>query len=170
MTHRRSMSDGYTHEDLGVTKAEFDRLLRAIDEEIVPAGVAFSKRNISLFQHGGMRVDELIRNWSVRGYKDPFADREIILTERELEDIIHEAAENTQRFVEYRIEGTTVYATFSSNSRKNAWDAVYDFNDNGRITGRFKCEVAYLSAKAPRWFGENIEILVRRLVDEKDYM
>lgn len=49
-----ALSDRYTHEDLGVTRAEFDRLLRAIDDRIVPASVAFSKRNISMFRHGGV--------------------------------------------------------------------------------------------------------------------
>jgi len=82
-----ALSDGYTHEDLGITRAEFNRLLRAIDDGIVPVGVAFSKRNISMFRHGGMRVDELIRNWSCGAYKDPFVDREIVLVKVNLKKL-----------------------------------------------------------------------------------
>jgi len=165
-----ALSDGYTHEDLGITRAEFNRLLRAIDDGIVPVGVAFSKRNISMFRHGGMRVDELIRNWSCGAYKDPFVDREIVLSQSEFEEIIREAASETQGLKDYEIDGMTVYARFYSNSRKQTWRAEYDFNDNGRITGHFECRTEYLSAKAHRWFGDNVESLIRRLVDEKDYL
>lgn len=161
-----ALSDRYTHEDLGITRAEFIRLLRAIEDGKVPAGVAFSKRNISMFRHGGMRVDELIRAWSGSEYKDPFADREIVLSRREFEDIVDEAYSQTQGIEGYEIDGMIVYARFYSNSRKQTWEARYYFNDNWVIT---RCQSAYPEAKSYRCFAENIERLVRRFMDEKDY-
>ena len=169
MPYKR-LSDRYTHEDLGITRAEFNRLLKAIDDGILPARVAFDKRNIDSFRYGSMHVDELIRNWSrARGeYIDPFADREIVLNQHEFKEIIHEAALQTPNFKEYEIDGMTVYVSFYSDSGKSIWEAIYDFNDNGKITGKFNCQVSYLSAKAPRWFGDNVTNLIRRLTDEKD--
>ena len=164
--------DRYTHEDLGVPRAEFERLRRAIESGIVPAGVAFDKKNISMFKYRGSgSVDELIRVWSRGDYQDPHADREIALSYREFEDIIHEAASLLKREIkDYEIDGMMVYVKFYSNSEKSAWSAEYNFNDGGRITGRFECRETYPHAKAPRWFGDNVERLIRRLVDEKDYM
>jgi len=164
-----ALSDRYTHEDLGITRAELNRLCMAVDDGIVPAGVAFSKRNISMFKHGGLRVDELIRAWSRGNYKDPFIDREIFLSRREFEDIIHEAVTQTQGIKNYEIDGKMLYVRFYSNSEKSTWDAEYNFNDGGNITGFFECRTAYPEAKSPRWLGDNIERLIKRLVDEKDY-
>ncbi|MCL2081762.1 MAG: hypothetical protein FWH04_00765 [Oscillospiraceae bacterium] len=134
---RQRLRDRYTHEDLGVTKAEFNRLLQAVDDEIIHEGIAFSKRNIDMFKYGGMRIDDLIRTWSVRGYKDPFEGRVFDISQREFEEIVYEAAVNNPSVDAYKIEGATVYVKFYSRSRKQSWQAVLDFNDDGRYTRRF---------------------------------
>jgi hypothetical protein len=161
-----ALSDRYCHEDLGVTKAEFNRLLRAIDDGILHESVAFSKRNISMFRYGGMRIDDLIRNWSCGNYQDPFADRAMVLSRREFEDIIDEAYSITQGIAGYEIDGMTVHATFYTNSRHNTWVAIFHFNDTWEVT---RVESAHPEAKSPRCFAENIERLIRRLMDERDY-
>ena len=168
MSRRKRYFD-YTHDEIGITRAEFYRLCKAVEDGAIPESIAFDRRNLSQYRYEKGGVDRLIRTWSGSSYEDPYENREIDISLSDFEDIVHEAASMTQNVRDYKINGTTVFVRFWSNSGKQSWGAEYDFNDDGRITGHFRCHSSYQYAKAPRWFGENVNHLIRRLIDEEDY-
>jgi len=159
----------YNHNELGITKAEYHRLCKAVEDGIVPEGIAFKRGNLNQYRYEPGSVDSLIRAWSGSSYIDPFKNRDINISQHDFEDIIRDAVSMTSSIKNYEVDGMTVYVKFLSNSKKQSWSAEFDFNDNGIITGCFKCYSTYPEAKAPRWFGENVSLLIRRMIDEGDY-
>jgi len=161
--------DDFDYEEWGLTRAQYNRLRKAVDDGIVPYGIAFSRRNLNQYKYEPSFSDQLIRSWSGNSYKDPYADRERDINQNDFERIVQEAARRTSRVNSVEIVDTNVYTEFSSRSGKETWVASYDFNDNGRITGKYRCWPGYSNANAPRFFVENIVMLIKRLIDEKEF-
>lgn len=148
-----------------MTKGEFMRLLDAVDSGVILDSIAFSRQNLNMYKYQPGEVDRLIRTWSGSSYHDHFVDLEISINRDMFAQIVHEAAQQTYGVESIDIQGTTVYATIKSNTGRSTWVAEYDFDDNGRISGNFKCHTPYFEAVAPRALGERIQKLIRRAVD-----
>lgn len=160
--------DSYDYRDMGITKGEYNRLCVAVDDGIIPESIAFSRKNISSFKYGALKVDDLIRAWSGSSYVDPFLDVEIDINQDEFENIIHDVVDMMSHNIkEYEISGTNVRVAFFTNSRKGSWWANFDFDDDGQITGycRFNSPNFSQSAGLPQSFARNVHALIRRLAD-----
>lgn len=148
-----------------MTAGEFERLMDAINSGVILDSIAFSRQNLNMYKYQPGEVDRLIRTWSGSSYHDPFADCEISISWDMFAQIAHEAAQQTYGVESIDIQGTTIYATIKSNSGRSTWVAEYDFDDNGRITGKFNCHTPYFEAVAPRALGERIQKLIKRAID-----
>lgn len=87
-------------------------------------------------------------------------------------DIVHEVSREMPKVKSVDIHGSAVNVTFKSNSGKQTWGTIFDFDDDGEITGNSKYYLPagagpYATANAPRFFGEKVGDKIREMLDDE---
>lgn len=81
------------------------------------------------------------------------------ISEFDFENIINGVAKEMPKIKSFDIRESVVDVTFNSNSKKQTWGASFNFDDDGEITGNYKCHHpngSYATSKELRFFGEKV--------------
>lgn len=86
------------------------------------------------------------------------------LTAQGFADLAEEVARRTTRVVRAEVKGMTVDLVVRSNSGLTTWDAQVDFNDYGRLTGRYWLKSGNDQSPIPKFYADRLrEEIARRI-------
>lgn len=86
------------------------------------------------------------------------------LTARGFAELAEEVARRTTRVVRADVKGMTVDLLVRSNSGLTTWEAQVDFNDYGRLTGRYWLKSGNDQSPIPKFYADRLrEELARRI-------
>lgn len=145
----------YSREEWGISKTEYNRLMEAVEQGIIPAFTVEGRRYE--LQHGYITADELIRSFDYgRRFHSEFAQSKDCIEEYEFKKIVSEILDGNSNVASYEFFDMAVQIRLYSRSGKSKWDTFLDFNDGGRITGRYKYTKGYEGATQPWSIGNEI--------------
>lgn len=89
------------------------------------------------------------------------------VSQSEFKEIVQMTAEKLNKRVKKRIagvetRGTTIILFVTSASELTRWKAEIDFNDRGRVTGRYRLKSENSQSPIPKAFAENVREQVMR--------
>lgn len=145
----------YSREEWGISRTEYDRLLEAVEQGIIPDFTVEGRRYE--LQHGYITVDELIRSFdSGRRFHSVFAQSKDCIEEYKFQKIVSEVLNGYSDVASYEFFHMAVQIRLYSRSGKSKWDTYLDFNDCGRITGNYTYTQGYEGAAQPWSIGNKI--------------
>ena len=76
--------------------------------------------------------------------------------------IAHKAGKNIKRLIAMNVDGTDVHGVMVSQSGASDWNFRLDFNDYGRVTGKFWCESDNNDSNIPSIIGEKMATDIKK--------
>lgn len=145
----------YSYEDWGITRTEYERLKDAVAQGIILQITA--ERRMNELKHGYISVDELIQMFD---YSHKFSSTHnpirSSIEQKEFEEIAASILDKSRLVTSYSFSYMAVEVKISSRSRKAGWMCHLDFDDDGRINGRYSIHSTYPESTQPRVIGDRI--------------
>lgn len=146
----------YNREDWGISKSEYNRLVEAVEQGILPNFTVEGRRYD--LKNGYITADQLIRAFDHSGrFHSKYTQSRDCIGEREFQHIVAEVLNRSNDVYKYEFFNMAVQITLYSRSKKSKWNTFLDFNDHGRITGKYTYTQGYLGAAQPWVIGDEIQ-------------
>lgn len=145
----------YSREDWGISRTEYNRLVEAVEQGILPNFTVEGHRYE--LKNGYITADELIRGFdSSRRFHSGHMQSRDFISAQEFQNIVAEVLNRNNDVYKYEFFNMAVQITLYSRSKKSKWNTFLDFNDNGRITGKYTYTQGYEGAAQPWSIGNEI--------------
>lgn len=145
----------YSREDWGISRSEYNRLVEAVEQGILPNFTVEGRRYE--LKNGYVTADELIRGFDHSGrFHSEYKQSRDCIGEQEFQSFAAEVLNGSNDVYKYEFFNMAVQITLYSRSKKSKWNTFLDFNDNGRITGKFTYTQGYEGAAQPWSIGNEI--------------
>ena len=155
----------YSKDLWGITLTEYNRLKEAVEQGAVLPWIPDS-RIYELRTHQ-TTVDEIIRQFDIKKrFQSNYNAARDCITEPEFRQIVNEVLRDNPDVCDYRFFDMGVRIDFFSNSRKTTWTAELFFNDDGRITGKYRYSSPFPGASLPWTTGNQISRMIRSAMYE----
>lgn len=150
----------YSREEWGISQTEYNRLMEAIEQGIIPDFTVEGRRYE--LQHGLITADELIKGFdSGRRFRSDYSQSRDSIEESEFQEIVSVVLDKNRNVASYEFFHMSVQIRLFSRSRKQKWNTLLDFDDNGSITGRYTYTQGYEGASLPWSIGNEISRYIR---------
>lgn len=145
----------YSREDWGISRTEYNRLVEAVEQGILPNFTVEGRRYE--LKNGYITADELIRGFDhSRRFQSRYMKSRDFIGEQEFQNIVDEVLNRSSDVYKYEFFNMAVQITLYSRSKKSKWNTFLDFNENGRITGNYTYTQGYEGAAQPWSIGNEI--------------
>lgn len=145
----------YSREDWGISRSEYNRLVEAIEQGILPDFTVEGRRYE--LKNGYITADELIRGFDFGGgFHSEYAQSRECIDELEFQNIVAEVLNKSYDVYKYEFFNMAIQITLYSRSKKSKWNTFLDFNDSGRITGKYTYTQEFNGATQPWSIGNEI--------------
>ena len=149
----------YTKESLDVNDTEY-RMLKEAYEKGGIAEILIKSNSYELSNHQ-ICAEDIIRRLERNGFTSSYAPKRTAITQREFEEIVNEVFGSNRDVKSFQIFRRGVKAMIWSRSRKESWQAVFDLDDNGKITGECSYSSPYLGAGTPMFLSKELRSRIR---------
>ena len=154
----------YTKESLNVNDTEYGMLKEAYEQGGIPA-FALGANAYELKTHQ-ICAEDIIQRLGKKGFVSSYAPKRDSISQRELERIAAEVFGSSRDVESYRIFGHVIKAMIRSRSGKQSWQAVFDLDDNGTVTGACSYFTPFPGAGVPMLLKRELRSRVRSALYE----
>lgn len=155
----------YSREEWGISFVEYNRLREAVEQGIVLPFTADGY--ISQLRNHLITVDEIISGFDAgKRFHSEYERCRDSISQEEFDDIAYDVLKNDKNVDNFIIYRIGIDVIFYSRARKQKWKASFDFNDHGKITGKYKYTADYENANQPKEIGDKISRIIRSLLYE----
>lgn len=145
----------YSSKDWGISRSEYNRLVEAVEQGILPDFTVEGRRYE--LKNGYITADELIRGFDFNGcFHSEYSQSRDCIGELEFQNIVAEVLNGINDVYKYEFFSMAVQITLHSRTKKSKWSTFLDFNDNGRITGKYTYTQRFDGATQPWSIGNEI--------------
>ena len=122
-----------------------------------------SKRNTYRYEQ---QAEGNSLSWqSMPSYHTPVCTFDSVLTREQFCRLVKRTAKSFRRIKEYTIDGAEIRGTALTNSGLNEWEFSIDFNDYGRVTGKYSISTDNYESTLVDRFAERIQEEVNKTLD-----
>lgn len=154
----------YTKESLDVNDTEYRMLKEAYEQGGIPT-FALGANAYELKTHQ-ICAEDIIRRLGKKGFVSSYAPKRDSISQRELERIAAEVFGSSRDVESFRILGHVIKAIIRSRSGKQSWQAVFDLDDNGAITGACRYSTPFPGAGVPMFLRRELRSRIRSALYE----